>query len=97
MLKNGAAILRQVFAGDEIYRAGGDEFMILTRGMKEEELKKRCEEVKRLAAGYPHVSFAVGCCVIQDSEKIRDALKKADELMYLDKEKYYQSNPKQRR
>ena len=24
-------------------------------------------------------------------------LKKADELMYLDKEKYYQSNPKQRR
>lgn len=97
MLKNGAAILRQVFAGDEIYRAGGDEFMILTRGMKEEELKKRCEEVKRLAAGYPHVSFAVGWYVIQDSEKIRDALKKADELMYLDKEKYYQSNPKQRR
>ena len=97
MLKNGAAILRQVFAGDEIYRAGGDEFMILTRGMKEEELEKRCEEIKRLAAGYPHVSFAVGWCVIQDSGKIRDALKKADELMYLDKEKYYQSNPKQRR
>ena len=97
MLKNGAAVLRQVFAGDEIYRAGGDEFMILTRGMGEEELKKRCEEIKRLAAGYPHVSFAVGCCVIRDPGKIRDALKKADEMMYQDKEEYYHSHPELKR
>ena len=34
---------------------------------------------------------------IQDSRKILDALKKADELMYQDKEKYYHSNPEQRR
>ena len=97
MLKNGAAVLRQVFAGDEIYRAGGDEFMILTRGMEEKELEKRCEEIKQLSAGYPHVSFAVGYCVIQDSRKIRDALKKADEMMYQDKENYYHNNPELRR
>jgi len=97
MLKNGAAVLRQVFAGDEIYRAGGDEFMILTRGMEEKELEKRCEEIKQLSAGYPHVSFAVGYCVIQDFRKIRDALKKADEMMYLDKENYYHNNPELRR
>ena len=97
MLKNGAAVLRQVFPGDEIYRAGGDEFMILTRGLDEEELNGKCEEVKQLAAGYPHVSFAVGCCAVPDSQKIRDALKKADERMYRDKEAYYHSNPELRR
>lgn len=97
MLKNGAAVLRQVFPGDEIYRAGGDEFMILTRGLDEEELNGKCEEVKQLAAGYPHVSLAVGCCAVPDSKKIRDALKKADERMYRDKEAYYHSNPKLRR
>ena len=42
MLKESAAVLRQVFAGDEIYRAGGDEFMIITRGAEEEELRERC-------------------------------------------------------
>ena len=97
MLKEGAAVLRQVFAGDEIYRAGGDEFMIITRGAEEEELRERCEEIKRQAAGYRHVSFAFGCCVISDSRKIRSALKAADERMYRDKETYYQDHPEQRR
>ena len=71
--------------------------MILTRGMEEKELEKRCEEIKQLSAGYSHVSFAVGYCVIQDSRKIRDALKKADEMMYQDKENYYHNNPELRR
>ena len=97
MLKEGAAILRQVFAGDEIYRAGGDEFMIITRGAEEEELRERCEEIKRLASGRRHVSFAAGYCVIADSREIRTALKTADERMYRDKEEYYRNHPEQRR
>ncbi|MBR0512970.1 MAG: GGDEF domain-containing protein [Clostridia bacterium] len=97
MLKESAAVLRQVFAGDEIYRAGGDEFMIITRGAEEEELRKRCEEIKRHATGYEHVSFAAGYCVISDSREIRTALKTADERMYRDKETYYQDHPEMRR
>ncbi|MER2056199.1 MAG: sensor domain-containing diguanylate cyclase [Clostridia bacterium] len=97
MLKNGAAILREVFAGEEIYRAGGDEFMILTSGKTKEELEEQCAKIKELAAGYPHVSFAAGCCVIQDSREIRKALKTADEMMYEDKENYYQNHPELRR
>ena len=71
--------------------------MILTRGMKEEELIQKCEDIKQLASGYPDVSFAVGCCVISDSKAIRDALKKADERMYQDKEAYYQNHPEMKR
>jgi len=97
MLKEGAAVLRQVFAGDEIYRAGGDEFMIITRGAKEEELRERCDEIKRLATGRRHVSFAAGYCVVPDSRKIRAALKAADERMYRDKENYYQDHPEMKR
>jgi diguanylate cyclase (GGDEF)-like protein len=97
MLKESAAVLRQVFAGDEIYRAGGDEFMIITRGAEEEELRERCEEIKRKAAGYKHVDFAAGYCVVSDSRKIRSALKTADERMYRDKENYYQDHPELKR
>ena len=97
MLKESAAVLRQVFAGDEIYRAGGDEFMIITRGVEEEELRKRCDEIKRHAAEYKYVSFAAGYCVISDSREIRTALKTADERMYRDKETYYQDHPDMKR
>lgn len=97
MLKESAAVLRQVFAGDEIYRAGGDEFMIITRGAEEEELRERCEEIKRQAAAYRDVAFAVGYCVISDSREIRTALKTADERMYRDKETYYRDHPEIKR
>ena len=97
MLKESAAVLRQVFPGDEIYRAGGDEFMIITRGAEEEELRERCEEIKRQAARHKHVAFAVGYCVISDSREIRAALKTADERMYRDKETYYQDHPEIKR
>ena len=97
MLKESAAVLRQVFPGDEIYRAGGDEFMIITRGAEEEELRERCEETKRQAARHKHVAFAVGYCVISDSREIRAALKTADERMYRDKETYYQDHPDMKR
>ena len=93
MLKDGAAQLRQVFAGDEIYRAGGDEFMVLTRGRDEAELLKNCEELKQLASRCSHVSFATGCCVVEDSTEIRKALKTADERMYRDKESFYLNHP----
>ena len=97
MLKESATVLRQVFAGDEIYRAGGDEFMIITRGAEEEELRERCEEIKRQAVEYKDIAFAVGYCVISDSRKIRTALKTADERMYQDKETYYQDHPEIKR
>ena len=48
-MKNGANVLENAFAGDTVYRAGGDEFMVFVTDTSEEEIKKKCTKAKELA------------------------------------------------
>lgn len=93
LLKNAAMVLQNVFTGDEIYRAGGDEFMILLSFTTEDEIVEKCRQVKELSKSYKDVSFALGYSYQNDSSDITSALKLADERMYSDKEKYYKEHP----
>ena len=97
LLKNAAIILQNVFIGDEIYRAGGDEFMIFLSFTSEEDIIDKCNKVKVLSRHYKNVSFAIGYSYQNDSSDITDALKLADERMYEDKDKYYAEHPEFKR
>jgi diguanylate cyclase (GGDEF)-like protein len=97
LLKNAAVVLQNVFVGNEIYRAGGDEFMVLLTYTTEEEIIAKCKKVKQIEHNYPDVSFALGYSYSKDSSDITEALKLADERMYEDKEKYYKEHPEFRR
>ena len=93
LLKNAAIVLQNVFVGDQIFRAGGDEFMILLSYTNEEAIKDKCNKVKKLSKKYSNVSFALGYVYQSDSSNITDALKIADQRMYEDKAKYYLDHP----
>ena len=97
MLKNAAMVLQNAFVDNEVYRAGGDEFLILIPDGNIEEIKGRVSLMKKLANNYDNVSFAVGYCVDEDSRNVRQAMKLADELMYKDKEEFYKLHPEKRR
>lgn len=97
LLKNAAMLLQNVFVGNEIYRAGGDEFMVMMEDAPLEELERRVELVRQQTEGYRNVSFAVGFCHEADSRNVREAMKAADERMYEDKMRYYERFPKLRR
>jgi GGDEF domain-containing protein len=86
-------VLQNVFVGDQIFRAGGDEFMILLSYTNEEAIKDKCNKVKKLSKKYSNVSFALGYVYQSDSSNITDALKIADQRMYEDKAKYYLDHP----
>jgi diguanylate cyclase (GGDEF)-like protein len=92
LLKNAALILQKIFVGNEIYRAGGDEFMIIAIGITEEELERRV----RLLQMHPAVSFAVGSYYEQEGRNIRKAMRMADEKMYEDKARFYRLHPERR-
>lgn len=97
LLKNAAIILQNVFIGDEIFRAGGDEFMVFLSFTSEEDIIDKCNKVKVLSRHYKNVSFALGYSYQNDSSDITDALKLADERMYEDKDKYYAEHPEFKR
>ncbi len=97
MIKDAANILKEVFPDTEIYRAGGDEFMVLLRDTTMEYMQQREKELKSKALESKAVSFAVGLCLEEDSQHIYDAMKTADKRMYEDKKKYYELFPEQKR
>ena len=94
LLKDVALTLKDL-KGDniEIYRVGGDEFLIITPKTSpaeflklEEELKSKCELPNR-------AHFAVGSCHSDENDDVRKAMQKADARMYDVKEEYYSRHP----
>jgi diguanylate cyclase (GGDEF)-like protein len=93
LLKNAAMALQNVFVGDEIYRAGGDEFLLILPDTTKDDMEDKILRLRNIAASYGNVSFAVGASYKEDCRKVREALHEADEAMYADKRLFYQNHP----
>ena len=89
LLRGAAAILSDVFRDAEIYRAGGDEFMIIAFDIPEEELEARVEKLRRDSEAPENISFALGMYYDRGEGDIHKAMRAADERMYQDKKRYY--------
>lgn len=97
LLIDAAKALGEAFAPSQIFRAGGDEFVVIAPDVTEEKLAAKVAAVREAAKHYDNVSFAIGTCVEADGTDIRRALQVADARMYEDKRAYYQEHPRQRR
>ena len=97
LIKDAAKILKEVFTDAEIYRAGGDEFMVLLRDTTKKQLEEYTKQMKEKADKSESISFAIGICVEEDSQKIYEAMKNADVNMYEDKELFYEQHPERKR
>ena len=97
LLKNAANAMRDVFAVHEIFRAGGDEFVVVLTDLTEEELQYKVDRLKAASENYENVVFAVGAAYESDVKNIRIALRNADERMYADKKRYYELHPEKKR
>lgn len=91
MLRTAASILQSVFRDGEVYRAGGDEFMILVTEISEEEVQNRVAQVHFLSGKTEEVRFSIGVCY--GKKDIRKAMRLADERMYANKAVYYEAHP----
>jgi len=96
LLRTASAILSQVFYDCDVYRAGGDEFMIIAPGYSEDTLKARLQKLDEKSAIDADVHFAVGYYFVSDGEDIRTAMRVADERMYINKKEYYEQFPERK-
>lgn len=93
LLKSAACMLRDTFPEGEIFRVGGDEFLILQTGETEEEFNRLVENLKAASEASDTVKLAVGTCFCDAHLDIRKAMHDADERMYQDKDAYYKKHP----
>lgn len=96
LLKDAARVLQEAFEPNQIYRAGGDEFAVISIGASEDGLLAKVAEIRKSSERYG-VSFAIGTCVVADCSDVLEALQIADERMYEDKRAYYEQNPGKKR
>ncbi|MBR5683159.1 MAG: sensor domain-containing diguanylate cyclase [Ruminococcus sp.] len=92
-LRTAASLINGVFYDCDVYRAGGDEFMVIAAGTAAEELESRVAQLRSQAEKTENVRFAIGTSSFEKNSDILTAMRYADEKMYVDKKNYYQKNP----
>lgn len=96
LLVYAADVLKEVFATDKIYRAGGDEFTIISFDT-EKNFEDKIKLLREKASDPDWLHFAIGYYHDADSGNLRLAMRYADERMYKDKNKFYEQYPDKRR
>lgn len=96
VLKKAASILKNTFPETDVFRAGGDEFVVLAQGMDEKEMKGRVETLRAQADKEEYLHFAVGTAIVKEGGDILAAMHLADERMYADKKEFYKRHPEKK-
>lgn len=83
--------IRRVFTDYKLFRIGGDEFLVLCPGIKEEALKEKVEALKKdIRENF--ITMAVGAVWQREGRKSMDRLlAESEKLMYEDKSAYYRA------
>ena len=96
MLRFIADTLKVEFGGDNIYRIGGDEFVLFRAGKTEKDLEEGLERFKEaLARNNYHA--AVGVCTYESGLDMDKLIKSAESNMYEAKRRYYEKTGKDMR
>ena len=85
-----AEALQQVFFGEQIYRIGGDEFVVILDGVCG-DIDARMDEVSRIVGDSDLMSVAIGYAAYdpETDAGFRDVFRRADNAMYENKKRYY--------
>lgn len=97
LILKAANALSGVFRKDDLFRSGGDEFVVIADGMVSDAFQERVDRIRARAAELSGVSLAIGSYWSDGSVDVHEAFRLADEDMYADKQSYYDSHPEARR
>ena len=90
LLKRASKILKDTFYDCEIFRAGGDEFVVVALDKPKADIEARVEKLRQKSKEKGNVSYALGFFHDENGGDVRKAMQKADVLMYEDKKLHYE-------
>lgn len=90
LIHSAAMVISKVF-GEQVYRIGGDEFVLISPQMEKQEFDKKIADILQ-DMEQNRISISLGKVWREDQINIDDMLKEADHLMYIEKEDYHRKN-----
>lgn len=97
MLKYVADAILTLFDKENVYRVGGDEFVILGTDMEVPEIESRIVRIREIVEAEDY-HIAVGiCCEEKEHLDLAVLIKKAEQMMYQDKRDFYKKSGNDRR
>lgn len=94
LLKDVASILNELkLPASEIYRVGGDEFMVITEKLKHADFIKFSKSLLDNSERPGRAHFAVGSCHSDETDDVIKSMQNADARMYEVKAEYYSRHP----
>lgn len=93
LLKNAAKLLQKHFMHDEIYRSGGDEFVVIIPGCEKADFEAKVQKLRQDSGYDSAVCFAIGADWSDNPNDLRLCMHNADEAMYADKNEFYKNHP----
>ena len=91
LLVAAANLLKEVFYGYEMYRVGGDEFMVLCPNIDRTNFATKLEYVREIQKKRGDIILSIGGKYSTDSSKLIEDMKEADSKMYESKKDFYES------
>ena len=88
-------MFRNIGGGQRIYRIGGDEFVVFCMRMPEEKVTAMIAKI-RAALEKTEYSCSIGYVMVKPWDDMENAYILADNRMYQDKQKYYETHERQR-
>ena len=85
MLRRAVEFFAAFFPREHIYRAGGDEFVILESGLQREEFRLRAKELQQALSANTTPQAAMGIAWRARERFVEEVIKEADQNMYRDK------------
>lgn len=94
-IRRTALILSDFFAG-QCYRLGGDEFLVVSPQVEQEDFEQRMVEMRQHMA-QEHISVSVGSVWKEECDTLKELLGEAEKEMYQAKAAYYQVHDRRRK
>lgn len=91
LIKSSAIILKTYFK-DNIFRLGGDEFLVLCMDMEQDVFEDIVGRFREEVNQHKEINASIGSIWTEDTSDLEEQIAYADELMYADKQSYYKSN-----